>query len=176
MNRSVNPNFFLCVRARARVRVCVCVCERERERERARVCKYACVCAPTCLHVWVWSSTWAGCPQSIVPYFFLSKYLLVDSIVIAKTFGWFSLTFKLATHSSVAARHWLTALWGAAAVLLSVWNLYNVVFKWLKLQIFLVWYLTFLLFSGQKKRKLWLTFWATSPPKSNPWRPRRGGG
>ena len=130
--------------------VCVCVCLWERERERAR----------------------ARVAHKAKPRNFFSKYLSIESVDIAEMFGWFSPTVNLATHNCVAARHWLTASWVAAAVLLSVRTIYNTVYKWLKLTS--VWPITWhpFLFLDH----VWLTFWATYPPKSNPWRHRHGGG
>jgi len=69
------------------------------------------------------------------------------------------LTSNFATHSSVTTCHWLTALWGTAAVLLSVRNIYSKVYKWLKLQICLALNPHSFLFQVH----LQLTFWTTSP-------------
>ena len=109
-----------------------------------------------------------GLPTKYSPLYFLSKYLLVDSIDIAKMFGWFSMTINLATHSSVAARHCEALLQFChlseifTTLCISDWNFKSLWPQTSHPFLFLV--------------NMWLTFWATSPPKSNPWRPRHGGG
>ena len=130
-----------------------------------------CVCV--CVHVHAHmplgvSKHVRGLPTKYSPLYFLSKYLLVNSIVIAKMFGWFSLTINLATHRSVAAHHceallqccYLSEIFTTLCI--SDWNFKSLWPQTSHPFLFLV--------------NVWLTFWATSPPKSNPWRPRHGGG
>jgi hypothetical protein len=91
------------------------------------VCMCACiVCMNVCAHLPLFVSVSEhvhGLPTKYSPLFFVVGYLLVDSIDFAKTFGLFSLTVNLATHSFFFCSMSLTVLRGAAAVLVSVRNI-----------------------------------------------------
>ena len=109
-----------------------------------------------------------GLPTKYSPLYFLSKYLLVDYIDIAKMFGWFSMTINLATHSSVAARHCEALLQFChlseifTTLCISDWNFKSVWPQTSHPFLFLV--------------HVWLTFWATSLQNPTPGIPVAEGG
>ena len=125
------------------------------------VCVRVWQCVRTCLCV---CARVAHNVQSVI----FSHYKFVDTIDIAKMFGWFTLTVNLATHSSVAACHCETLLQCCylseifTTLYISDWNFKSLWPKTSHPFLFLLY--------------VWLTFWATSLPKSNTWHPRRGGG